>query len=80
MNARKNEARMREAQQICAGHIGRNSSDELLAYLQQNTDLPVHEVVDSNGKTLMHECTFNDSTRCLKVLLEHAQNVVQISP
>ena len=71
---------MREAQQICAGYIGRNSSDELFSYLQGNTDLPINEITDSNGKTLLHECTFNDSTRCLKVLLEHAQNVTQVTP
>ena len=60
---------LREAQQICVAHIERNQADEMLAYLKKNSDLVVNEIVDTNGKTLLHECTFNNSVKCLKLLL-----------
>ena len=40
-----------------------------MTYLKKNPDLSVGEIIDSNGKTLLHECTFNDSVKCLKALL-----------
>lgn len=31
--------------------------------------MPVFDIVDSQGKTLLHECTFNDATKCTKALI-----------
>jgi len=49
---------------------------ELMAFLtdRSQTELLVCDIVDSNGKTLLHECTFNDSSKCLKALLAHAKS------
>ena len=44
----------------------------MLAYLKKNSDLVVNEIVDTNGKTLLHECTFNNSVKCLNLLLQYA--------
>ena len=61
--------RIREAHERCVTHIENDNNTELLKYLTTNADLPVNEIVDQNGKTLIHECTFNDSLKCLKALL-----------
>jgi len=37
----------------------------MLAYLRINSDLMINDIVDTNGKTLLHESTFNDSVKCL---------------
>jgi len=60
---------VREAHTKCAEWIENDQDIKLLEYLEQNDDLLVCDVVDSNGKTLLHECTFNDSSKCLKALL-----------
>ena len=61
--------RIREAHERCVTHIENDNNLELTNYLTTNADLPVNEIVDQNGKTLLHECTFNDSLKCLKALL-----------
>lgn len=50
---------------------------DFLTYLKLNSDpesILVSEVQDANGKTLLHECTFHDSFKCLKALLNLASN------
>ena len=49
--------------------IEKDSDIELVTYLNTNKALIVSEIVDQNGKTLLHECTFNDSMKCLKALI-----------
>ena len=43
---------------------------QLKTYLSLHSDMLVSEIIDSNGKTLLHECTFNDSFNCLQLILE----------
>ena len=63
--ARKTEAKLRQVHGECARLIESDNSTGLKAYMSRNHDLLVCDVIDSNGKTLLHECTFNDSFKCL---------------
>ena len=63
--ARKQDQRLREAQLACVGYIERRSDDQMLDYLKSNSDLMVSDITDTNGKTLLHECTFNDNFKAL---------------
>lgn len=74
VQARKLEQKLREAHSKCAEWIENDNDVELMAYLSLNPDLLVCDIVDPNGKTLLHECTFNDSTKCTKSLMVHAQS------
>ena len=74
VQARKTEQRLREAHKSCAEFIENDSELELLDYLKANSDLSVFDIVDPDGKTLLHECTFNDSTKCTKALISLARD------
>ena len=45
-----------------------------MQYLQENSDLSVFDICDTEGKTLLHECTFNDATKCTKALMSIARD------
>lgn len=34
----------------------------------------VSDITDTNGKTLLHECTFNDNLKALTLLIEHGKS------
>jgi len=74
VNARKLEQKLREAHSKCAEWIENDNDVELMTFLSGNSDLMVSEIVDPNGKTLLHECTFNDSAKCTKAVLLHARS------
>ena len=59
--ARKTEAKVREIHNECARHIENDNHVALKAFLDKHPDVFVNDIIDSNGKTLLHECTFNDS-------------------
>ena len=65
---------MREAHTKCAEWIEQDKELELLDYLNSNSDVQVFDIVDPDGKTLLHECTFNDSTKCTKALISLARD------
>ena len=71
--ARKQEQKLREAFSKCAEWIENDNDVDLMVYLSENSDLIVNDIVDPNGKTLLHECTFNDSSKCTKAILAHAR-------
>ena len=77
VQARKADAKLREAHQQCAQWIETDNDIDFITYLRKNPALLVTDIVDSNGKTLVHECTFNDSVKCLKALLAYSQEQVQ---
>ena len=70
VQARKIDARARELHLKCTNLIENDDETELMRCLQDNQDVLVSDIIDTNGKTLLHECTFNDSFKCLKVVLE----------
>lgn len=70
--ARKTEAKIREVHSECSRLIEDDKSGALRAYLAKHPDVLICDIVDTNGKTLLHECTFNDSLQCLKVVFEMA--------
>ena len=76
MQARKNESKFREMHLHCAKLIENDSVSSLIAYLKHpnQADILISDVQDSNGKTLLHECTFGDSFMCLKALLKLAKS------
>jgi len=77
VQARKTEQRLREAHQKCAEWIENDKDLDLLKYLQDNADLSLFDIIDPDGKTLLHECTFNDSSKCTKALILLARDTTQ---
>ena len=70
MQARKTESKLlREAHQRCVQLIETDNDIELEKYLKNNLDLPIIEIIDSNGRTLLHESTFADGGKCTEALL-----------
>jgi len=47
-----------------------------MAYLTKHSDVFICDITDTNGKTLLHECTFNDSLKCLEVVLDLAKSQI----
>ena len=74
IQARKNEPRLREAHARCAEFIEHDKELEMLEYLRDNSDLSIFDIVDADGKTLLHECTFNDASKCVKALISLAND------
>lgn len=72
--ARRTEARVRKVHSECARLIENDNSNALKAFLDKNPDVFVCEILDTNGKTLLHECTFSDSFKCLEVILQVAKS------
>ena len=71
--ARKTEAKVREIHNECARHIENDNHVALKAFLDKHPDVFVNDIIDSNGKTLLHECTFNDSYKCLKLVIDYGR-------
>ena len=71
--ARKTEAKIREVHSECSRLIEDDKNGALRAYLSKHPDVLICDIVDTNGKTLLHECTFNDSLQCLKVVFDLAR-------
>ena len=71
---------MRDAHTKCGEMIEHDKELDLLHFLQQNSDIKVWDIVDPDGKTLLHECTFNDATKCTKAIISLAKDQIQSAP
>lgn len=77
---RKNEERLRQAYLNCTQQFIENNDNDvgLLQFLQEHAqDLSVLDMLGSNGKTLLHECTFHDSPKCAKAIMNLAKYQTQ---
>ena len=41
-----------------------------MTYMRQNPELIVNEIKEKDGRSLLHETTFHDATKCFMALME----------
>jgi len=78
--ARRTEAKVREVHSECVRLIENDNFEALKAFLGKHPDVYVCDIIDTNGKTLLHECTFNDSLKCLEAVFELAKTQIAQTP
>ena len=49
------------------------NEEGLKRLLNDNKDVPVNEIVDNRGYTLLHEATFHDAAKLVRVLIRHGR-------
>ena len=49
------------------------NEEGLRRLLNDNKDVPVNEIVDNRGYTLLHEATFHDCGKLVRVIIRHGR-------
>ena len=69
------QQKLRDASLQCFDFIENENLSGLMSYLTETCpEIKVNEINDQNGKTLLHECTFQDTYQILKSLLEYGKS------
>ena len=72
-HARESEQKLKEIIPKAFKLIEGDNEEGLKKLLNDNRDVPVDEILDSRGYSLLHEATFQDSTKLVRVLIRHGR-------
>ena len=64
---------LKDAQLQCFEFIENDNMEGLMKYLGARFELMVNEILDTNGKTLLHESAFQDNFKIMQALILYAK-------
>ena len=53
--------------------IEEDNEEGLKRLLNDNKDVPINEIVDNRGYTLLHDSTFHDASKLVRVIIRHGR-------
>jgi palmitoyltransferase len=74
--ARKTQLKLKDVINATFEFIEQENHEALVKHLKENQDVPLAEIIDERGYTLLHEACFQNYELCATFLVKHAATIL----